>query len=130
MKEKFKLVNKPHKYVISIICDPSMKVETQILVGKVMWKCRTNEVLEPVIVLARKCVEGVQFIWLDYPHRAFMANSREAQEQSETFHYTWLLLLIVLVACELPEESQFPSIAPDLPEVVKYTSLCVTKDMG
>jgi len=45
------------------------------------------------------------------------------------FHYVWLLLLIVLVAWELPEDSQFPSVALNLLEVVKYTFLWVTKDV-
>lgn len=36
MKEKFKLVKKSCGYVISSICDPAMKVATQILAGKVM----------------------------------------------------------------------------------------------
>ena len=53
----------------------------------------------------------------------------EAQEEEKTFHYVWLLLSIFLVAWELPEESQLPSVLPNLPEVVKYASLWATKDM-
>ena len=34
----------------------------------------------------------------------------------------------MLVAWELPEDSQFPSVVPDLPEAVKYALLWVTKD--
>lgn len=44
------------------------------------------------------------------------------------FHYAWLFLSIVLVAWELPEESQFLSVSLDLPKVVKYASLWETKD--
>ena len=40
----------------------------------------------------------------------------------------WLLLSIMLVAWELPEDSQFPSVALDLPEAVRYASLWATKD--
>lgn len=61
--------------------------------------------------------------------REFLANCCEAQEQSKMFHYAWLLLSIVLVAWELPMESQFPSSMIDLPEVATYTSLWETKDM-
>ena len=39
------------------------------------------------------------------------------------------MLLIVLVAWELLEESQFPSVAPNLPEAAKYASLWLTKDI-
>lgn len=51
MKEKFMLVKKPHEYGISRICDPFVKVATQILAGKVMRKCHVDEVSAPIIVL-------------------------------------------------------------------------------
>lgn len=44
------------------------------------------------------------------------------------FHYAWLLLSIVVVAWELPEDSQFPLIASDLPGAAKFASLWATKD--
>lgn len=34
----------------------------------------------------------------------------------------------MLVAWELPEDNQFPSVEPDLPEAMKYASLWVPKD--
>lgn len=55
MKEKFKIVKKPHGYTITIICDLAVKVVTQILVGKVMRKFRADEVLTPVIALVAQC---------------------------------------------------------------------------
>lgn len=42
IKEKFMLVKKSRGYTISNICDPALKVATQILVGKVMQKCHVN----------------------------------------------------------------------------------------
>ena len=79
--------------------------------------------------LATQCAEGVQFNWLDYLHGEFLANCHEAQELNKMFHYAWLLLSIMLVVWELPEDSQFPSVALDLLEVEKYASLWVTKDV-
>jgi len=128
MKEKFKLVKKLHGYAISSICDPTMMVAMQILAGKVMWKCCIDEVLTPVVMLAQQCVEGVQFSWSNYLHGEFLASCREAQEKSNTFHYMWIFLLIVLVTWELPDESQLPSVVPNLPKVAKYASLWATKD--
>jgi len=52
MEEKFKLVKKPQGYAISSIYNPIVKVTTQILVGKVMRKCRADEVPTPVIMFA------------------------------------------------------------------------------
>lgn len=44
------------------------------------------------------------------------------------FQYAWLVLSIVLVACALPEDSQFPLVVQDLLEATKFTSLWATKD--
>jgi len=93
-----------------------------------MRKCRVDDVPTPVIALAAQCVVGVQFNWSNYLRGVFLVNFREAQELSKMFHYAWVLLSIVLVAWELPENSQFPSITPNLPEITKYASLWVTKD--
>jgi len=55
-------------------------------------------------------------------------NYSEAQDHSKTFHNAWLLLSIGLVAWELPEDSQFPPVAPNLQEELKFALLWVTKD--
>ena len=57
-----------------------------------------------------------------------MENCHEVQEKGKTFHYSWLLLSIVVVAGELPKDSQFPTIDRDMPEAVKYAFLWATKD--
>ena len=94
-----------------------------------MRKCHADEVPAPVVALAAQCTEGVQFNQVNYLCGEFLANYREAQEQGKTFHYVWLLLLIVLVAWELLKDNQFPSITLDLLEdPVKYASWWVTKD--
>ena len=85
MKEKFKLV-KSRGYAISSICNPTVKVETQILARKVMRKCCVDEVLAPVVALAQQCVEGVQFNWSDYLHGEFLTKCHEAQELNKMFH--------------------------------------------
>jgi len=51
MKAKFKFEKKKWGYSISNINNPTVKVATQILVGKVMWKCHADEVLVLMIAL-------------------------------------------------------------------------------
>lgn len=92
-----------------------------------MWKCCADEVSTPVVALAVQCIKGVQLNQANYLCSKFLANCHEADEQGKTFHYAWLLLSIVLVAWELPEDSQFPLIALDLLEAAKYASLWETK---
>lgn len=66
MKEKCKLVKEPWDYAILIICDPVVMVAMQILAGKVMRKCRIDEVSVPVVALVAQCAEGVQFNCASY----------------------------------------------------------------
>jgi len=63
-----------------------------------------------------------------YLRSEFLTNYPEAQDLNNNFYYAWLLLSIVLVAWELPEDIQFPSVVPDLLEATNYASLWVTKD--
>lgn len=60
MKNKFKLEKKEHRYAISNINKPVVKVVTQILEGKVKWKCRVDEVPAPMVALEVQCAKGVQ----------------------------------------------------------------------
>lgn len=110
MKAKYKLEKKKRGYAISSIKDKGVHIETQLLAGKVMRKCRADEVPVPVVALDEQCTEGVQFNWVKFLYEEFLLNYREAQEQGKTFHYAWLLLSILLVAREMPEDSQFPNI--------------------
>lgn len=65
---------------------------------------------------------------MDYLHGEFLQNYHEVEELNKMFHYVWLLLSIVLVAWELLEDGQFPSIALDLPEAMKNALLWETKE--
>ena len=56
-------------------------------------------------------------------------NCREAHDDSKTFHYSWLLLSIVLVTWEFPKDIQFPLVEKDLPKAVNFSSLRATKDV-
>ena len=58
MKAKYKLEKKKRGYAISNIKDKGVRVATQLLAGKVMRKCRADEVPAPVIALAEQCMEG------------------------------------------------------------------------
>jgi len=59
MKTKYELEKKKRGYTISNIKDKEIRIATQIITGKVMHKCRTDEVLVPVVALAKQCTEGV-----------------------------------------------------------------------
>ena len=71
MKTKYKLEKKKCGYAIVSIKDKGMRIATQLLAGKLMQKCHSDEVLAPVVALAKKCMEGVQFNWLSSSMRNF-----------------------------------------------------------
>jgi len=73
-------------------------------------------------------MKGVQFNWSEFLCTKFLENCFEAREQGKTFHYAWLLLSIMLVAREFPDNSQFPIIDKELLEATKYALLWATKD--
>ena len=62
MKKKYKLEKKQRGYVITSIQNKGVCIATQFFAGKVMRKCRGNEVPATVIVLAEQCMERVWFI--------------------------------------------------------------------
>lgn len=93
-----------------------------------MRKCRSSEVSTVAIALAKECAAGVQFNWSQFLCEEFLANCREVQEEGKLFYNAWLLLSLMLVTTELPDDSQFPVLTLYLLEAMQYASLKVTKD--
>jgi len=117
------LEKKKSGYAISRTKEKGVHVTTQLFAGKVMRKCRIDEVLAPLVALAKQFREGVQLNWSKFLCKEFLKNCHEAQEQGKTFHYTQLLLSIMLIAGQLLEDSQFPNIDRDLPAAANYALL-------
>jgi len=105
MKRDFGLVKKSRNYAISSISDGAVQFGTQILAGKIMRKCCSNEVLALVVYLVVQCTKGVQYNWAKYLCHDFLEYCHKSQDDGKVFHYTWLLLLIALMAWRMPEES-------------------------
>jgi len=95
-----------------------------------MRKCHGTEVPAVVIALAEECTAGVLFNWSQFLFEEFQTNYCNLQEEGMRFHYAWLLPSIMLVAADLPEESQFPVLDPEWPRANRCASLWVTRDAG
>lgn len=80
MKKKYKLEKNKRGYLIRNIKDKVVRIATQLLAGKVMRKCREDEVPVPVVTLAEQCMEGVQFNWAEFLCEDFLTNCKESQE--------------------------------------------------
>lgn len=59
MNRKYKMEKKKRGYTISNIKEKALCMVTQILVGKVMYKCCTDEVPALMVALTEQCVKGV-----------------------------------------------------------------------
>lgn len=95
-----------------------------------MRKCYTYEVSTLVISFAAQCVEGVQFNWVRYLCSEFLMNFREAQDGSKTFHYSWVLLSIMLISWDLPKDTEFPPVENNLAEAAMFASLWAKTDVA
>lgn len=122
MKKKYKMQKNKRDYTINSIKDKVLHISTQLLVGKVLRKCHEDEVPAPLVALVEQCMKEVQFNWAEFLYEEFLANCKEAQEQGKTLHYAWLLLCILFMTWELPEDIQFPNIEYDLLEAAEYVS--------
>jgi len=105
MKSDFGLIKKSHGYAISSITDKVVWFATQILVGKIMRKCLTDEVLAPVVSFTTQYNKGIQFNWASYLCQEFLKDCRKTQEDGNVFHYAWLLLLIALTSWRTLDDS-------------------------
>ena len=93
-----------------------------------MRKCRPNEVHAPIVSIAANCAKGYSYKWAEYIAREFLEDVCDAQEKGRPFHYSWLLVLIVLVGWREPTEEQFVDVPPEIPATARYASLWVSQD--
>ena len=61
MKDKFEIIKKSQGYDINSINDQGVRFSAHVLTGKIMRKCRENEVPTVVVSLAAQCSKGVEF---------------------------------------------------------------------
>lgn len=94
-----------------------------------MRKYHGTEISIIAMTLVEECAAGVQFNWSQFLCEEFLENFHKVQEESKTFHYAWLLLSIVLVAIELPKESQFLVLDLEWLEAAWYASLWTIRDV-
>lgn len=128
MKNKFEIVKKWHGYNIISIKNQVVHFTTHILVGKIMQKFRENEVPTTMVSLATQCSTRFQFNQVSYLCKYFLKFCREVQEEGKTYHYTCLIIIIMLISWKDMEESKFPPIKLYVCEATEYASLQYTKE--
>jgi hypothetical protein len=102
----------------------------QLIVGKIVRKNRPTHVTRFVVDLIGKCVEGMQMNWASYLINELEKHCHEAQDLGYEFHFSWLIVLIAFVACQMPEGATFPEIEPSDSLATRFSTLWYTNDMS
>jgi hypothetical protein len=82
-----------------------------------------------IVDLAGKCMEGLQMNWVSYLVNQLERDCHEARDQGYEFHFSWLLILIVFIAWDIPKGATFLDIEPIEPLAVKFTMLWYLSNM-
>jgi hypothetical protein len=82
-----------------------------------------------VVDLAGKYIEGMQINWASYLVSHLEQDCHEEHDQGYEFHFSWLLILITLIAWEMLEGETFLKIDPSKPLAAKFTMLWYLSDM-
>ena len=90
-------------------------------------KCRPNEVPIGAIELATQDKEGKQYNWCLYLLNQFMEDCTVAQEHNQSFHYNWLLVLMVFITWKEAKYTQFLSVRGECRGVL-YANLWANVD--
>ena len=104
---KYSLTRGGQAYGATQIEVKSLRFTVQLLAGRVLQKCRPNQVLGPKIELVNTARDGVQYNWSFYLLNQFNEDCRVAQDQNQPFHYARLLILIGFVGWKEPKQGLF-----------------------
>jgi hypothetical protein len=91
-------------------------------------KCRKDRAPIGVIATVEKCIAGVQMSWEMFLLNQFLIYYREDQDKGMEFHYSWLLILIILVSWRDPYDTQFMGVVKKPCLAVKYVNKWHTAD--
>jgi hypothetical protein len=84
-------------YKVASIKNAGVRLNFQMIAGKLVHKNRPTQVTGFVVDLAGKCAEGLQMNWVKYLVNQLKLDCREVQDQEYEFHFSWLLILIAFI---------------------------------
>jgi hypothetical protein len=111
---------------VASICDPTVRFVVQYLACNFLRKCKKDQVPTSVIAATERCVEGVLMNWGEILLNQFWIDCEEAQDKGTEFHYSWILILIVLSSWRDMDDTQFLGFREKPSLVASYQSLWYT----
>jgi hypothetical protein len=101
----------------------------ELIVGKLVGKNRSTQVIGFVVYLTGKCVEGMHEL-ASYLVNELEKDFHKARDQRYEFHFSWLLVLIAFVAWQMPEGVAFLEVEPSKSLAARFSTLWYTNDMS
>ena len=106
LKKRYGLQHDRRYYCIDIINDQGMCIKARNLASKVVRKNFPIQCNLGYIVCRHKCGEGVQMNWLLFLMNQLVEDVMAVQAGEQSFTYSWLLILITLMAWMEPDDFQ------------------------
>ena len=106
IKIKYGLNRDKQSYVTDTINDQEVRIVVNILAIKVGCKNCPNQCTSEVITCTEQCNEGLQMNWSLFFLNQLMEDVMLVQEGKRWFIYSWLFILISLVAWMDPVDYQ------------------------
>jgi hypothetical protein len=113
--------------IIKQISDATTRMETKLMVCKLLWKCRKEEVPAGVVVATTQCTNDTMLSWAPYLLNLFLDNCKDVHDLGTEFHYSWLIVLIALIGWKEPTYSHFYDRVGQC-RATRYKSLGSTSD--
>jgi hypothetical protein len=101
-----------------------------LIARKLVRKNHPTQVIEFVVDLAGKCVEGIQMNWVSYLINELEKVCRKARDMGYEFHFSWLIILITIVTWKITEGATFSEIEPSEPLATRFSTFWYTNDMS
>ena len=103
LKDKYDLNKYTRGFLISSINDHTVGFVAKVLATKLVHMIRSNQCTAWMIVVVELCEVGVQMNCSHYLLNELLENVEDSEEKGNTFHYSWLLILILFLAWEEPK---------------------------
>lgn len=105
LTKEFNLSKGGRAYDVTDIRDQALRFTIQLLAICMLRKCRPNEVLAATVKLAAQAKEGQTYNWCLYLSNQFMEDYAQVPEYNQSFHYSWLLVLMEFIMWKEPKHS-------------------------
>jgi hypothetical protein len=94
-----------HGIIIKWISEETTHMETKLMACKLLRKCRKEEVPVGFVTSEAQCANDTMLSWAPYLLNMFLDDSKDVKDLRTKFHYSWLIIMIMLIGWKDPTYS-------------------------